>query len=233
MNPKLSQLVELKKLPVQLRGTSTVAQLIDATERVLLTNGLAAITTTKIAKQAGLAVGSLYQYFPNKRVLLALVLERYVREVASAVIDACEHTNHNTVEAVISAVVAAYTRVHLKNVKRAVALVSLIHVPELAAITEQAYSRSQNAISAALVRIEGTVNQTTYTGQFVWCSMTSVMDHVLLNGAPRKMVKALRSQLPLLCISYAVASATVQQSVELTEPARPNDSAKYASLPQI
>jgi len=52
--------------PSQARSRGTVAAILEATSQVLRREGLEGCTTTKIAERAGVSVGTLYQYFPNK-----------------------------------------------------------------------------------------------------------------------------------------------------------------------
>jgi AcrR family transcriptional regulator len=56
--------------------TGTRAQLVDAAERVLRTRGLARATTKEIAREAGLAEGTLYLHFADKLDLVRAVHER-------------------------------------------------------------------------------------------------------------------------------------------------------------
>jgi AcrR family transcriptional regulator len=63
-----------RKQPSQSRSRVTVDAILDATIRLLVTEGSA--TTNQIAKLAGVSIGSLYQYFPNRDALFAAVIER-------------------------------------------------------------------------------------------------------------------------------------------------------------
>lgn len=52
--------------------------MLDAAEQLILREGSAAATMTRIAEVAGVSIGSLYQYFPNRPALLVLLAERYM-----------------------------------------------------------------------------------------------------------------------------------------------------------
>ncbi|MBU8895356.1 TetR/AcrR family transcriptional regulator; helix-turn-helix transcriptional regulator [Corallococcus sp. M34] len=58
-----------------------VASILDAAIRVLSKQGYEAATTIAIAKMAGISVGSLYQYFPNKEAIVVALGEQHSREV--------------------------------------------------------------------------------------------------------------------------------------------------------
>jgi AcrR family transcriptional regulator len=59
-----------RKLPIQARSTQLVADILKAAVRVLEREGAAHFTTIRVAEAAGISVGSLYQYFPNKQAIL-------------------------------------------------------------------------------------------------------------------------------------------------------------------
>ena len=63
-------LLDPRKSPVQARSTASVEAILDATIQVLLAVGIERLTTTRVALRAGVSVGTLYQYFPNKSALL-------------------------------------------------------------------------------------------------------------------------------------------------------------------
>lgn len=69
-----------RKRPVQARSKQTVADILDATAQVLVEHGYHGATTNHIAKRAGVSVGSLYQYFPNKEALVLELGTRYMDE---------------------------------------------------------------------------------------------------------------------------------------------------------
>jgi len=69
-----------RKLPTQERAAATVAAILGAVERVLEKHGPAGLTTNRVAEIAGVSVGTLYQYYPNKEALVGTVIERYVEQ---------------------------------------------------------------------------------------------------------------------------------------------------------
>jgi len=59
-----------RKQPRQARSTELVATILEAAAQVLAKEGAARFTTARVAEKAGISVGSLYQYFPNKAAIL-------------------------------------------------------------------------------------------------------------------------------------------------------------------
>ncbi len=73
--------VEPRKRPVQARSRALYARILDEAARIFDDLGYHATTTNAVADAAGVSVGSLYQYFPNKDALLVALAERHIDEV--------------------------------------------------------------------------------------------------------------------------------------------------------
>ena len=70
MAERPSPSISTRKQPKQARATDLVAAILEAAVQVLASEGAQRFTTTRVAEKAGVSVGSLYQYFPNKAALL-------------------------------------------------------------------------------------------------------------------------------------------------------------------
>ena len=68
--------LEARKQPAQRRSANTVEAILEAAARILETEGLAACSTNAVAQRAGVSIGSLYQYFPNRDALTVALIER-------------------------------------------------------------------------------------------------------------------------------------------------------------
>jgi len=65
-----------RKAAVQARSARTVEAIIEGAARILETLGFEGYTTNAIAKRAGVSIGSLYQYFPNKAAITLALIAR-------------------------------------------------------------------------------------------------------------------------------------------------------------
>jgi AcrR family transcriptional regulator len=74
-----------RKQASQERSRATVAALVEATARILVSEGFDRASTNRIAEVAGVSVGSLYQYFPSKEALVLAVVERHNREIMEVI----------------------------------------------------------------------------------------------------------------------------------------------------
>ena len=62
----------------QARSKATVDAIIEAATRILAETGWAALNTNAIAARAGVSVGSVYEYFPNKQAILDVIMDRHL-----------------------------------------------------------------------------------------------------------------------------------------------------------
>jgi AcrR family transcriptional regulator len=66
-----------RRKPVQQRSLQNVEKILEATSRVLARQPLAEVTTTQIAQEAGISIGGLYRFFPDKQALIdAVAIQR-------------------------------------------------------------------------------------------------------------------------------------------------------------
>ena len=75
----------MRKRPKQQRSQSTVESIVEAGARVLAQRGWANFTTNEVAHTAGVSIGSLYQYFPNKLAIAEAVRKRHLDEIGKRV----------------------------------------------------------------------------------------------------------------------------------------------------
>lgn len=101
-----------RKLASQERSKLTVEAILDATARVLVREGYARTSTNRIAAVAGVSIGSLYQYFPNKESLVAALVARHNREILALLESAmqkCTSDDFNSaMRELIRAMIAAH-----------------------------------------------------------------------------------------------------------------------------
>jgi AcrR family transcriptional regulator len=101
-----------RKIPGQKRSRVTVAALLEATARVLVKDGYEAASTNKIANTAGVSIGSLYQYFPNKEALVAAVIDRHTEEMMELVREALVKVAQQPVEVAVRELVSIMIDAH-------------------------------------------------------------------------------------------------------------------------
>ena len=90
-----------------------VETLLDATARVLTREGYDRASTNRIAAVAGVSVGSLYQYFPNKEALVAALVARHNREILQLIRNAMKEVASRDLATAMRALVKAAVDAHL------------------------------------------------------------------------------------------------------------------------
>src|ERR1700691_6806419 len=77
-----------RRKPSQERAKVTVDGMLDAAVKLLKRGGASSVTTNRIAETAGVSIGSVYQYFPNKNALFIALHARHIRQV-DGVLERC------------------------------------------------------------------------------------------------------------------------------------------------
>ena len=90
MPERTSARISSRKSPKQARSSDLVAAVLDAAVQVLRAEGAARFTTARVAERAGVSVGSLYQYFPNKAAILFRLQSDEWRETSALLTEILE-----------------------------------------------------------------------------------------------------------------------------------------------
>ncbi|MFO7558911.1 MAG: TetR/AcrR family transcriptional regulator [Desulfobacterales bacterium] len=106
-----------RKYPIQKRSRETVEVILEAATQVFIQMGYSAGTTNRIAERAGVSIGSLYQYFPNKDAILASLAERHLTESFNEIVrmlDAFLNENEG-MNRLVEKMIEAMLDMHLKT----------------------------------------------------------------------------------------------------------------------
>lgn len=103
---------QARRRPKQRRARQTVEAVLDAVVRILKREGAGAITTNRIAEVAGVSIGSVYQYFPDKGAIFAALHERHVQEVDRMVHAVLVEHAASPLEDFVRAVVEGMVKAH-------------------------------------------------------------------------------------------------------------------------
>jgi AcrR family transcriptional regulator len=100
-----------RKLPRQARSQATVTAIVDACAQLLAADCYEALTTNSISERAGVSIGTLYEYFPNRESIVAALAadscRRLVAAMSRAAEEAASMTNFDGVEHLLRAGIAA------------------------------------------------------------------------------------------------------------------------------
>jgi AcrR family transcriptional regulator len=80
--------LDARKAPAQARSKEMVGVILEASARILESEGLRGFNTNAVAAKAGVSIGSLYQYFPNKDAMLLALIEKFEDATQEAILQA-------------------------------------------------------------------------------------------------------------------------------------------------
>lgn len=83
----MTNTLPMRRTPKQARSQQRVEQILNAAEQLFVQVGFDHTTTNAIAAHAGVSIGSLYQFFPDKDAVLAALIERYREEMRALIHD--------------------------------------------------------------------------------------------------------------------------------------------------
>jgi AcrR family transcriptional regulator len=201
--------LEPRKSPVQARSAASVDAILQATIQVLLGVGKERLTTTRVALRAGVSVGTLYQYFPNKSALLQAALKRHLDEVTEAVELVCKTHRGKSLREMATALINAFLQAKMKDAKTSVALYSVSSDVDGAKIVHQMSVRCNELIVQMLATArEPLSTDTQLVASMLQGAMVGVSRRMLESGDPEKHFEALRQELIFVACAYLDARAT-------------------------
>jgi len=211
--PTRSQVVlEPRKSPVQARSAASVDAILEATIQVLLSAGKERLTTTRVAARAGVSVGTLYQYFPNKSALLQAALKRHLDEVIEAVERVCREQKGQTLQRMATVLITTFLNTKMRDAKTSVALYSVSSDVDGVKMARQMGVRSNKAIVEMLkTSREALTKDPQAVAAVLQGAMGGVSRRLLESVTPEREFELLREELIAMACAY-LESCTQRQS---------------------
>jgi AcrR family transcriptional regulator len=198
---------EPRKTPVQTRAAATVEAIFEATIQVLLTHVGERLTTTRVAERAGVSVGTLYQYYPNKESLLFAVVENHLDKMTVAVEAACKQACHKPLAEMIRSVVEAFVDAKMERPDISVALYQIMPNVGGPALVKKTRLRMRKALMAMLQTATDMKSEPDgFAVDLMGAAMAGALRAAMEEGGSPSMVRKLREHLVLLCQSYMAAA---------------------------
>lgn len=195
-----------RKHPRQARARVTVEAIFEATIQLLLRNGPTALTTTQVAERAGVSVGTMYQYFPNKQALIHALNARYLDALAGRIEATCTAHCGAPAAQMIEAVIETYWRAKTERADVTRALYRSVAEMDNHALVEAFAARVDRATLAMLASAPDiTLADPAGTN----LTLVTVIFGTVRNAFERNLspadTEALRGELKRMCRAYLAA----------------------------
>lgn len=137
-----------RRTPRQQRSQKTVEAILGAVVRILKRDSAQAVTTNHIAGVAGVSIGSVYQYFPDKRAIFTVLHQRHIEEIDRLIESTLVANAGSSLENLLRALIEAMVDAHKADPELYQALFS--EVPHIADKTKDFPVRLHHAFQLAL-----------------------------------------------------------------------------------
>lgn len=198
-----------RKSPIQARSSATVEAIYEAMIQVLIEHGVAHLTTTRVAARAGVSVGTLYQYFPNKQALLFAILQRYFSEMAEAFESLSNGSGKRPLGEVADSLADVYVSKKIARLDATTALYSVAAALDQNRISDGAYERIETAVVRVLSQASDATfkdaNRTAFTLLAAWNGLSRVTFGSLVSR--KAVLVRFREEASLISRAYLTAAA--------------------------
>jgi AcrR family transcriptional regulator len=178
MTDRRSPRISSRKQPKQVRSADLVATILEAAVQVLAKEGAQRFTTARVAEKAGVSVGSLYQYFPNKAAILFRLQSDEWRQTADLLRGILDDAGRPPLER-LRILVHAFIRSECDEAAVRVALDDAAplyrHAPEAQEVRTSADHSVQNFMREALPAASDVTR--TLAGDLITTTLTAVGKH--------------------------------------------------------
>jgi AcrR family transcriptional regulator len=203
------QQLQPRKTPQQERSNASVEAILQATVQVLLKDGSLKLTTTRVAQRAGVSVGTLYQYFPNKSALLQALLKQHLEGTSLAVETACTSLRGASLAAMAVGIASAFVKAKFRNIETSVALYAVSDDVEGKRIAREMHARATKAMAALFETAHPhTIAEPAVAAATLLSAMAGVSRGMLEAGVRRETMATLEREVTRMARAYLQAFAS-------------------------
>jgi AcrR family transcriptional regulator len=200
---RIKPLAKSIRMPVQARSALTVEAIYEATVQVLIQLGINQLTTTKVAARAGVSVGTLYQYFPNKNALLSAALERHLNAVVTAVELACVDAKGQPIDVMATSLVNAFVQAKLVAPEASRVLYAVASELGGAGVVDRMTQRSQLALCDMLATAaDASFSDLRVVSYMLSTAMIGPVQGLLQTAVPPAVVQQVKEQMVSMTVAY-------------------------------
>lgn len=196
-------LLQPRKMPQQARSAATIEAIHIATIQLLLADGVARLTTTRVAERAGVSVGTMYQYYPHKQALLFAIVERQLEKITHAMLTATARLEGSDLATVAEGLATAWIDAKMADTLASRAIYGIAAEFDL----DELMNRTLNHMVDVIARLLTSMPD----ARFIDVRSNALMLATMLGGSVRMAMEAeasedhmtcLRQELPRACRAY-------------------------------
>ncbi len=201
-----------RKTPIQARSNASVNAILQATVQVLQKEGLAKITTKKVAARAGVSIGTLYQYFPNKGSLLYLLLRQQLDSFELSFGEACAEVRGEKLTEMAEVLALAFVKAKFGDAETSIALYAAAGSCDgCRRMRTRTAKVLADTISTASDRV---VTDPTRVARMLFSAMAGISRDIVAAGLSRNTMSEMERELAQLLRAYLLGSSTSKLSSE-------------------
>jgi AcrR family transcriptional regulator len=189
----------IRRTPKQVRGQQRVDEILDATERLTRTTTWDKLSTNHIAREAGIPIGSLYQFFANKQAVAQALVERYLAVLDDVFANLTGFTDTATPAEMINAI---FDRLLIATQKHQGLHAMLLTIPEDSEV---------GRISAPIRNLLRSKLEQMLASRAPWMSAEELKVHALLSHVSNRAIFAQAISLTEKG-EHAIAAQLIQQA---------------------
>lgn len=189
----------IRRTPKQVRGQQRVDEILDATERLTRTTTWDKLSTNHIAREAGIPIGSLYQFFANKQAVAQALVERYLAVLDDVFANLTGFTDTATPAGMINAI---FDRLLIATQKHQGLHAMLLTIPEDSEV---------GRISAPIRNLLRSKLEQLLASRAPWMSAEELKVHALLSHVSNRAIFAQAISLTEKG-EHAIAAQLIQQA---------------------
>jgi AcrR family transcriptional regulator len=201
----LTRRIRQRKRPVQERAQATVDAVLEATLQVLKRDGYLALTTTRVADRAGVSVGTLYQYFPDKASLVMALKVRYFERLVGAVQEAARAVEGCPLEVAVPGLIDGLLRFKRSHLELSLALREPMVALGGESILREATRQLVGATAEVLRRGRPSLVDPVGRAQVLNSAIEGVLSAVIFQSPKQLSSPTLDVELKRLALAYASA----------------------------
>jgi AcrR family transcriptional regulator len=192
-----------RKIPVQSRSEATVEAIYEGAIQVLVAAGPRNLTTTRVAKRAGVSVGTLYQYFANIDGLMAAILEHHLGRVIDAVVAVCAKQCGQPLHAMVHALTDGFIDAKSERLEVTKALYAIAYDLKGYELIERMSGRSVTAIRNMLTTApDAVIEAPDQAAAVIHAAMTGAVQIALRTSGKSVDLVELRHHMRHLVMGY-------------------------------